>query len=118
MMELRINVSEVKEYIKGITEAPGKIFHLVRYNVKESVGKYLSQLMEVELSFFIGRERYERDTRREVNYRNGGYTRRFMLKGIGEVVVKVPRDRNGGFRTSVIPRSRQYEDQIREDIWV
>lgn len=48
MMELRVNVSEVKEYIKGIAEAPGKIFQFVRYNVKESIGKYLSQLMEAE----------------------------------------------------------------------
>lgn len=116
MMELRVNVSEVREYIKGIAEAPGKIFNLVRNNVKESVGKYLSQLMEAELSLFIGRERYERDKGREGNYRNGGYSRRFTLKGIGEVVVKVPRDRNGEFRTTVIPRSRQYEDQIREDL--
>ncbi|BBO17115.1 conserved hypothetical protein [Candidatus Brocadia pituitae] len=61
MMELRINVPEVKEYIKGIAEAPGKIFQFVRYNVKESVGKYLSELMEAELSVFIGRERYQRD---------------------------------------------------------
>ncbi len=86
------------------------------YNVKESVGKYLSELMEAELSVFIGRERYERNKGREGNYRNGGYSRRFTLKGIGEVVVKVPRDRNGEFRTSVLPRSRQYKDQIREDL--
>ncbi len=58
MLELRINVPEVKEYIKEIAEALGKIFHLMRFNVEESVGKYLSQLMEAELSVFIGRERY------------------------------------------------------------
>ena len=46
--------------------------------------------MEAELTFYIGRERYERRGGREVNYRNGGYNRRFTLKGIGEVVVNVP----------------------------
>ena len=35
---------------------------------------------------------------REVNYRNGGYNRRFTLKGIGEVVVNVPRDRKGKYK--------------------
>src|SRR3990167_1339387 len=110
MIEFSVNVAEVKEYIKGLVEAPGKYFSMIRYNVRESVGRYLSELMEAELTFYIGRERYERSGGGEVNYRNGGYNRRFTLKGIGEVVVNVPRDRSSKFKTSVWPRSRQYED--------
>ncbi|OHC05948.1 MAG: transposase, partial [Planctomycetes bacterium RIFOXYC2_FULL_41_27] len=116
MIEFSVNVAEVKEYIKGLVEAPGKYFSMIRYNVRESVGRYLSELMEAELTFYIGRERYERSGGGEVNYRNGGYNRRFTLKGIGAVVVNVPRDRSSKFKTSVLPRSRQYEDQIREDM--
>lgn len=116
MIEFSVNVAEVKEYIKGLVEAPGRFFSMIRYNVRESVGQYLSELMESELTFYIGRERYERRIGDEVNYRNGGYKRQFTLKGIGEVIVKVPRDRSGKFKTSVLPRSRQYEDQIREDM--
>lgn len=116
MIELSINVAEVKGYIKELVEAPGKFFSMMRYNVRESVGQYLSELMEVELTFYIGRERYERRGSGEVNYRNGGYNRRFTLKGIGEVVVNVPRDRKGKYKTDVLPKSRQYEDQIREDM--
>jgi len=116
MIELSVNVAEVKGYIKELIEAPGKYFSMIRYNVRESVGQYLSELMEAELTFYIGRERYERRGGGEVNYRNGGYNRRFTLKGIGEVVVNVPRDRKGKYKTEVLPRSRQYEDQIREDM--
>jgi len=116
MIELSVNVAEVKGYIKELVEAPGKFFSMIRYNVRESVGHYLSELMEAELTFYRGRERYERRAGGEVNYRNGGYNRRFTLKGIGEVVVNVPRDRKGKYKTVVLPRSRQYEDQIREDM--
>ena len=116
MIELSVNIAEVKGYIKELVEAPGKFFSMMRYNVRESVGQYLSELMEAELTFYIGRERYERSVGGEVNYRNGGYNRRFTLKGIGEVVVNVPRDRKGKYKTDVLPRSRQYEDQIREDM--
>lgn len=116
MIEFSVTVAEIKEYIKGLVEAPGKYFSMIRYNVRESVGRYLSELMEAELTFYIGRERYERMGDGEGNHRNGGYNRRFTLKGIGEVAVKVPRDRKGKFKTSVLPRSRQYEDQIREDM--
>ncbi|MFO0794968.1 MAG: hypothetical protein U0586_13020 [Candidatus Brocadiaceae bacterium] len=77
MLEVRINVSEIKEVIKEIAEAPGKIFTMTRYNVRESVGRYLSHLMDSELTFYLGRERYVRGDKGEINYRNGGYTRQF-----------------------------------------
>jgi transposase-like protein len=47
---------------------------------------------------------------------NGSFPRNFALKGIGEVAVKVPRDRKGEYRTHVIPKSKQYEDELRQDI--
>ncbi len=40
------------------------------------------------------------------------------MKGIGEVGVKVPRDRKGEFKTQVLPRSKQYENALREDMSV
>ena len=115
MMELKVNVPEVRSYLNGIVKAPGKMFDIVRYNVQESVGKYMSYLMESELTFYLGRDRYERAGSGNINYRNGDYPRRFTLKGIGEITVDVPRDRAGKFKTSIIPKSQQYEDSIRED---
>ena len=54
--------------------------------------------------------------RRSANHRNGSYGRKFTVKGIGEVGVEVPRDRKGEFRTEVIPRSKRYEDSLREEM--
>lgn len=116
MMKLSINVPEVRSFIKDLAETPGKFFEMIRYNVQESVGKYLSALMDAELSFYLGRERYERNGQGSVNYRNGSYHRHFTLKGVGGVKIRVPRDRNGMFQTSILPKSRQYEDRIREDL--
>ena len=38
------------------------------------------------------------------------------MKGIGEITVRIPRDREGKFHTQVIPRGKQYEDRIVEDL--
>jgi putative transposase len=38
------------------------------------------------------------------------------MKGIGEIIVRIPRDREGKFHTQVIPRGKQYEDRIVEDL--
>jgi putative transposase len=114
-MKMEISVPEVVDLIKQIREHPESLFEMIRANVKETVGEYLSELMDVELTQFLGRGRYER-VGDKTNHRNGSYPRGFTLKGIGEVAVKVPRDRDGGFKTQVIPRSKQYEDQLRQDL--
>lgn len=116
-MKMEISVPEVMELINEIRKEPENLFEVIRINVKESVGQYLSGLMETELTGFLGRGPYERLQGRS-NHRNGSYGRSFTMKGIGEVSVKVPRDRNGEFQTHVIPRSKQYEDAIRKDLCV
>jgi putative transposase len=114
-MKLEVTVSEAKELIKQIQEQPEQLFEMIRTDVKQSVGHYLSELMNVELSEFLGRKPYERLEGLK-NYRNGTYKRKYTLKGIGEVSSRIPRDRNGEFKTQVLPRSKQYEDIIRKDL--
>lgn len=114
-MKIEISVPEVVNVFKEIQQEPQKIFEMVRLEVQEVVGRYLSEMMNAELTHFLGREPYERKVEAS-NYRNGSYGRNFTLKGIGEVSVKVPRDRNGQYRTQVIPRGRQYENEIGKDL--
>jgi putative transposase len=114
-MKMEITVTEACELINEIRKQPESLFEMIRAHVQETVGSYLSTLMDMELTEFLGRSRYER-CEGEVDHRNGSYGRTFTLKGIGEVGVKVPRDRKGEFKTEVIPRSRQYEDALREDL--
>jgi putative transposase len=114
-MNVELSVPEVVEIFKEIQEQPKRIFEMIRVEMKENVGQYLTKLMEMELTRFLGRGRYERGEG-EVNHRNGSYGRSFALKGIGEVQLEIPRDRNGEFKTKVIPRSKRYEDEIREDL--
>ena len=116
-MKVEISVSEIVEVFKEIQEQPGKILEMVRADMPKVVGEYLSDIMQVELTRFLGRKPYER-MEEEANHRNGSYPRNFALKGIGEVAVKVPRDRKGEYRTQVIPKSKQYEDELRQDIAV
>lgn len=114
-MKIEISVPEVLSIFKEIQEQPDKIFEMIRVDIRESVGEYLSEFMELELTRFLGREPYERIDGK-VNHRNGSYPREFTLKGIGKVDVRVPRDREGDFKTQVIPRSKRYEDELRQDL--
>jgi putative transposase len=114
-MELEVTVPEVFEVFKEICLSPEKLFDMMRLDLRELAGEYLSALMEWELTIHLGRQRYERRPG-EANHRNGSYPRKFTMKGLGEVQVKVPRDRQGQFQTRVLPRSRQYEEAVAQDV--
>ena len=114
-MKLEVTVSEIADIFKEIQERPGQLFEMIRLDIREVVGNYLTAMMNAELTHYLGREPYVRLSG-EVNHRNGSYGRGFALKGIGEVHVDVPRDRKGEFRTSVIPRSKQYEEEVARDL--
>jgi putative transposase len=116
-VKVEISVSEVVQVFKEIQEQPERILEMVKADVPQVVGGYLSEMMRLELTKFLGRQPYER-MEEESNHRNGSYPRRFALKGIGEVPVQVPRDRKGEYQTQVIPKSKQYEDELRQDIAV
>jgi len=116
-MKMEITVAEVFDLINEIRNEPESLFEMIRANVQETVGHYLSSLMDSEMTHFLGRNRYER-CKGDKDHRNGSYGRQFTLKGIGSVDVKVPRDRRGEFKTEVIPRSKQYEHSLREDLSV
>lgn len=113
-MKLELSIPEVADIIQVIQKQPERLFEMIRVDIRQSIGELLSGLIKEELGHFLGRAPYEREG--DGNYRNGSYNRHFTLKGIGEVKVDVPRDRKGEFKTQVIPRSKQYEDAIRQDL--
>jgi len=114
-MKISLSVTELKNVFKEIQRQPDRIFEMMRLEMNKGVGEYLSELMRTELSHFLGREPYERKEG-ETNHRNGSYGRQFTMKRLGEVAIEVPRDRNGKFRSEVLPRSKRYEDELRKDV--
>ncbi|MBE9570456.1 MAG: transposase [Proteobacteria bacterium] len=114
-MNVEINVPEVVRIFKEIQEQPEKLFEMIRFDIRETIGQYLTAMMNAELSHFLGREPYERSPE-ESDHRNGSYGRHFTLKGIGEVDAHVPRDRKGEFKIQVNSRSKQYEEEIARDL--
>ena len=80
-MKLEVSVPEIMEVINEVAKSQGGIFEMIRSDIREKVGSYLSKLMEVELTHYLGRGWYECG-QGEVNHRNGSYGRSFALKGI------------------------------------
>ena len=114
-MKINLSVTEFLSVCKTIQLRPERILKMIRSEVRESVGRYLNEMMKVELAEYLDRKPYERKEE-ESNHRNGFYHRDLTLKGIGPVDLSVPRDRKGKFKSLVIPRSKRIEEELRKDI--
>jgi len=59
-MKLEISVPEVVDIFKEIQEQPEQLYEMIRADIRETIGQYLSGLMDAELTHFLGRKPYER----------------------------------------------------------
>lgn len=117
MKKITLSLIKVKESILQVKENPLAFFENLKKEAAVSISNYLNNLMNVEITIFFGRERHERSfIVQSVNYRNGSYERTFAIKGLGAVKVTVPRDRQGKYGQSILPRYKRHEDEITKDV--
>ena len=84
--------------------------------MKEMFRDVVQTVMEVEMDEELGRERCQRsEMTSSPNYRNG-YTKKTVKTQLGEVDIKVPRDRNGSFEPKIIGKYSRNADGMEEKI--
>ena len=84
--------------------------------MKEMFRDVVQTVMEVEMDEELGWERCQRaETSSAPNYRNG-YTKKTVKTQLGEVDIKVPRDRNGSFEPKIIGKYSRNADGMEEKI--
>ena len=85
--------------------------------MKEMFRDVVQTVMEVELDEELGRERCQRAEASETtpNYRNG-YSKKTVKTQLGEVDIKVPRDRKGMFDPKIIGKYSRNADGMEEKV--
>lgn len=59
-MKSMVSIADARLIFKEIMEEPGKMFELLRFDVRRVCERAVSELLKAELSDFLGRERYSR----------------------------------------------------------
>ena len=52
-MKVEVTISEVLKIFKEIQAQPERIFDTIRVDIRESIGEYLSKMMEVKPTHFL-----------------------------------------------------------------
>ena len=98
----------MNDFTKDFAQAlfnPDKINDLLRKELQQAV----NNLLEAELTAFLGYDPYARNGWNTGNSRNGAYFRKVDTQ-FGPIEVQVPRDRNGQFHQHTLPGYKQHSD--------
>jgi len=115
MIKVEVNMPEVVERCKELISKPGEVIRFIKQDLRRQIVRGFQQLMESEITLFLGRRWYERRGASQPNRRNGHRTRRYTLRWLGEMVIRVPRDRLGAYQTALLPRYKRYDDELGEE---
>ena len=88
-----------------------KINDLFRQKLQQAV----NDLLESELTAFLGYNPYERDGWNTGNSRNGAYYRKVDTQ-FGQIEIKVTRDRNGEFHQHTMPDYKRHTDVLEQTV--
>jgi transposase-like protein len=107
----RIEVQE--EWLKDLVEAEeGQVLGQIRGELFGLFKLLIERTMQLELEAMLGYAPYRKDGNGN-NSRNGYRERKKLVLKEGLLEnLKVPRDRNGEYRTEILPRLKRYEPAI------
>ena len=114
--KIESSLIDARTIYKEIIEDPGKIFDLIRFDIRVMAERVLGELLKEEITHWLGRKKYQRSNEEDPNYRNGTTNKRYTVKNIGELEIKVPRDRKGKFSSKLVKKYERYEKLLEKDI--
>lgn len=112
MLLVELHLPEVRVALEKFRSDPIGAMDSLVTGWRRQFGQALTKLMDAEISIFLGEEA-ERSVR---NSRNGYTTRHFTIKGLGELEIRVPRDRAGRFETAILPAGQRYDVRIQQEM--
>jgi len=95
-----------------------------QFKSKESFQEYfnalfkqgIEEMLKCELDEHLGYSKHAKEGYNTGNSRNGSFSKTITTENVGEVVLNIPRDRNGAFEPLIIPKGQTISSKIEEAI--
>jgi transposase-like protein len=76
----------------------------------------VEEMLKAELEAHLGYEKYSKDGYGTGNSRNGTFSKKIKTDNLGDIVLNIPRDRNGEFEPQIIPKGQRMSDKLEQAI--
>ena len=73
-------------------------------------------MLKAELDDHLGYEKHSKEGHNTGNSRNGFYSKKVKTESPGDMVLNIPRDRNGAYEPQLIPKGQRMSEQLEESI--
>jgi putative transposase len=110
MIRVAIDVSEAKSLLANAAGGRERMQALVEWT-RQWVRRGLEALLRIELTVLLEREQ---GTTEVPNWRNGYRSRTLSLAGLGPLGLRVPRDRQGHYRSELLPFRKRRTVELEE----
>jgi len=112
IIKVEIKIPEITQALAEFKTNRLKSFELVAAEVKCAVSRSFNQLLNAEMTMFLGRpDQIE-------NKRNGYQDREYALKGVGCIRIRMPIDRKRIFKSAIVAAREQIDPRLKQDLAV
>jgi putative transposase len=111
IIKLEIRLSEFPQAIEAFRRNRKAALEALSSEVRHALSTTINELMKAEIDVFLGQPE------QTDNKRNGYHPdREYVLKGIGGVVIRTPKDRKGRFESQVVPAYERTDPRLKADM--
>lgn len=111
IIKLEIRLSELPQAIEAFRRNRKAALEALSSEVRRALSTTINELMKAEIDVFLGQPE------QTDNKRNGYHPdREYVLKGIGGVVIRTPKDRKGRFESQVVPAYERTDPRLKADM--
>ena len=104
VIKVEIRLSEIPSAIAAFRKSRKLELDLFTEEIRSAVSSGFNQLLNTEIDLFLG------SPEQSDNKRNGYHPERdYILKGIGALKIRTPKDRLGRFESKIIPTKERVE---------
>jgi putative transposase len=112
IIKVEIKIPELARALEEFKNNRVKSLELLSVEVRSAFSESLNQLLNAEMTVFLGRpDQLE-------NKRNGFQDREYAVKGVGCVRIRMPIDRRRAFKSVIIPKNEQIDPRLKQDLAV
>lgn len=111
IIKLEIRLCEIPKALAEFKRSRKLALNLFTEEIRVAVSSGFNQLLNTEIDLFLGNDE-QKD-----NKRNGYHPERdYVLKGVGALRIRMPKDRLGRFESSVIPAKERVDPRIKAEM--
>lgn len=110
-IKVEIKIHELTKTLQMFIEKPKQALNDLSSEIKNGVGEAINSLLRAEIDMFLGEPE-------QADNKKNGYlpAREFVLKGVGGVMVRMPKDRKGAFKSHIIPKNQSLDERLKADM--